>query len=180
MIYLALLLLLLALLCSWLLTLVSMPGNWLAVTAVALFAGLAPDPEQWGITWPVVVAVLIIALLGEIAEFAAAAMGAARHGGSKRGAALAIVGSMVGAVLGASFGLPIPLIGPIAGVVLGASLGALCGAVVGEIWKGRSAGQAWQVGQGAFWGRLAGSLAKIASGTIIVVVVLAAITISFF
>jgi hypothetical protein len=178
--YLALLSLCAALLCGWLLTLFSLPGNWLAVSALALFAGLDSDADDWGITWTVVIAALVVAILGEIAEFAAGAMGAARYGGSKRGAALAIVGSMIGALLGASLGLPIPVLGSLAGVVLGASLGALCGAVLGEVWKGRSASHAWQVGQGAFWGRMAGSLAKIASATIIVVVAFAALTASFF
>ncbi|HEY5312062.1 MAG TPA: DUF456 domain-containing protein [Pirellulales bacterium] len=180
MIYLALALLLSALLAGWLLTLFSMPGNWLAVAALALFAGLVPDADRWGLGWPVVIAALIVALVGELAELAAGAMGAARHGGSKRGAVLAVLGSMIGAVLGASLGVPIPVVGPIVGVVLGAGLGAFCGAVLGEFWKGRSAGHAWQVGQGAFWGRLAGSLAKIASSTIILVLGLAAVASSFF
>jgi uncharacterized protein YqgC (DUF456 family) len=180
MIYLALVLLLSALLIGWLLTLFSLPGNWLSVAALALFAGLMPAADEWGIGWPVVITALIVAIAGEIAELAASALGAARHGGSKRGAALAMVGSIIGAVLGASLGLPIPVVGPIAGVVLGAGLGAFCGAVLGEFWKGRPAGQAWLVGQGAFWGRLAGSLAKIASASIIVILGLAALASSFF
>lgn len=180
MIYLALAFLLSALFIGWLLTLFSLPGNWLAVIALALFAGLMPGAAEWGISWTVVVAALIVAVVGEVIELAAGAMGAARYGGSKRGAVLAVIGSMIGAVLGASLGVPIPIVGPLAGVVLGASLGAFCGAVLGEFWKGRPAGQAWQVGQGAFWGRLAGSLAKIASATIILVVGLFAIAGSFF
>jgi hypothetical protein len=52
--------------------------------------------------------------------------------------------------------------------------------VVGEFWKGRAASHAWQVGQGAFWGRIAGSLAKIASASIILILGLAAVASSFF
>lgn len=177
---LAVLLLLAALIGGWLLTLFSMPGNWLAIVALALFAGLVPGANEWGIGWPVVIAAIVVAIVGELAELAASAAGAARHGGSRRGAVLAIIGSMVGAVLGASLGLPLPVIGSIVGVVLGACLGALVGAMLGEFWKGRPAGHAWQVGQGAFWGRLAGSLAKLASATIILVIAMAAIAKSFF
>jgi hypothetical protein len=180
MIYLAIALLLSALLAGWVLTLFSLPGNWLAVAALAMFAGLVPGAGSWGIGWTVVIVALVVAVVGELAELAAGAMGAARHGGSRRGAVLAMIGSMIGAMLGASLGLPIPVVGPIVGVVLGACLGAFCGAVLGEFWKGRPAGQAWQVGQGAFWGRLAGSLAKIASATIILVLGLAALASSFF
>lgn len=178
--YLALLVLIAALICGWLLTLFSMPGNWLSIAVLALVAWLVPGAQDWGISWTVVIIALVVAIVGEVIEFAAGAMGAARYGGSKRGALLAIVGSVIGAMLGAGLGLPVPVLGSIIGVALGAGIGAFCGAVVGEIWKGRELEQVWQVGQGAFWGRLAGWLAKIASATAILMVSLVAIARSFF
>jgi hypothetical protein len=180
MIYVELLLLIVAVSVGWLLTLMTLPGLWLSVGSLALFAWLVPEAEDWGISWTVVIVALVLALLGEAAEFAASALGAAKHGGSKRGAALAIVGSLVGAMVGAPLGIPIPVIGSIVGILLGACLGALVGAMLGETWKGRTTGEAWRVGQGAFWGRLAGSLAKIAVATGIELVALAAIVLSLF
>ena len=52
-----------------------------------------------------------LALLGEIIEFAAGAVGASRAGGSKTGAAGAIVGTLIGAVIGTF--IPPPVIGTI-------------------------------------------------------------------
>jgi uncharacterized protein YqgC (DUF456 family) len=104
-------------------------------------------------------------------------MGAARLGGSKRGAVLAIAGSMLGAILGAFIGVPIPVIGSIVAVILFASLGALGGAMLGETWKGRSLGESWKIGQGAFWGRMLGAVAKTAVASAMVVIGIAALII---
>jgi uncharacterized protein len=175
MVYVALILLVAALIAGWLLTLFSLPGNWLIVLAVALFVGLFPEAPAWGLSWTLIGILGLLAALGEAMEFLAAAMGATRRGGSKRGAVLAILGSFVGAVLGAGIGLPIPLIGSVVGVILGACAGALAGAMLGEAWKGRSFDESWHIGQGAFWGRLLGSIAKITIASMMVVTTLAAV-----
>lgn len=180
MIYLELTILLVLLAGGWLLTLFSMPGNMLIVTGLALLVWLDPEIHEWNITWTLVAVELGLALLAELLELVAGALGASRHGGSKRGALLAVVGSFLGAIAGASIGLPIPVVGPVAGVILGASCGALAGAVLGEIWKGRALGQSWRVGRAAFVGRLVGSLAKLAISTAMVVVALGATLASFF
>src|SRR6185437_15191362 len=120
MIYLALLLLILALVAGWGLTLFSLSGNWLIVSALALFAFFIKDAAAWNVTWTLVGIEAGLAVLAEILELIAGALGAHRHGGSKRGAVLALVGSLVGAMLGAGLGLPIPVVGSIAGVILGA------------------------------------------------------------
>jgi uncharacterized protein YqgC (DUF456 family) len=146
---------------GWVLTLFSLPGNWVMVATAAIYAALMPSELRVAIGWPVVFTLLGLAVLGEIVEFAAGAMGAVRGGGSKRGAILAAVGSVPGAMIGAAVGVPIPVLGSIVGVVLFAGLGALAGAMLGEAWKGRTLGESWQIGQGAFWGRLLGSLAKV-------------------
>lgn len=171
-------LLILAVLAGWLLTLFNMPGNWVIVLAAVLFAWLVPpDKSRLAIEWPWLVALGVLALLGELAELAASALGVARVGGSKRGAALAVAGSVVGSIVGALVGFPVPFIGPIVGVLLFAAVGALAGAMLGEHWKGRSLGESWQVGQGAFWGRLLGSLAKVTIATLMVIVTLVAMPI---
>lgn len=170
MVYLWLTLLMLLLVCGWLLTLFALPGNWVMVVATALFAWLVPDADQLGIGWVLVAIMAALATLGELLEFAAGALGAARVGGSKRGAILAIFGSMLGGLAGAAIGTPIPIVGTVVAAVLGAGLGALAGAMLGETWKGQSLEQSWQVGQGAFWGRLLGTFAKTTIGSVMVVV----------
>ena len=121
--------------------------------------------------WTVVAVILGLALLGELLEFPASAMGAVKGGGSKRGAALALGGSVVGGMVGLAVGVPIPLVGSLVAAVLFGGLGALLGAMVGETWKGRDLDQSWRVGKSAFWGRLLGTLAKTMVGSVMVVVV---------
>ena len=160
MIYIGLIFLYVTLAAGWLLTLLSMPGNWLMVAAVALYAYLVPD-GRLDIGWPTVATLLGLAVLAEVLEFAAGALGAARAGGSKRAALLGALGSMIGALFGAASGVPVPVVGSMVGAVLFACVGALAGAMLGEAWKGRDFDHSLRVGQAAFWGRLLGTLAKV-------------------
>jgi uncharacterized protein YqgC (DUF456 family) len=164
-------LLVLVLLVGWVLTLFSLPGNWLMVAASALYAWLVPEAWPTDIAWPWLVALALLALLGEACELLAGALGVRHGGGSKRGAMLAIAGSVAGAILGGFLGSwALPVIGTVIGAVLVAALGALGGAMAGEAWKGRSLGESWRVGQGAFWGRLLGTAAKLLIATTMVLV----------
>jgi uncharacterized protein YqgC (DUF456 family) len=163
------------LLVGWCLNVFGLPGNWMNVAAAACYAYLLPADERVSISWWVVGAVLLLAILGELVETLAGAAGASRAGGSWRGAALGILGSFVGGVVGAIVGLPIPIVGPIIAVLIFASAGALAGAMLGERWKGRDWETTWRVGHAAFWGRLLGTVGKVCIGSVIVVVVLAAL-----
>jgi uncharacterized protein YqgC (DUF456 family) len=151
----------LSLAAGWLLTLFALPGNWVMVAAAAVYAFFFPGEGRIAIGWGAVIILTVLALLGELLELLAGALGAARGGGSKRSAVLAMMGSIPGAMLGAVVGTPIPVIGPLVGVIVFAGLGALGGAMLGEWWKGRKLHESWQVGQSAFWGRILGSLAKV-------------------
>jgi uncharacterized protein len=173
MIYVGLLLLIMALVAGWCMTMLSMPGNWVIVAAVALFAWLSP-PDTFDISWTVVAVLVGLAIVAELLELAASALGAKRAGGSRRGAVLAILLSIVGALGGATAGSVIPLVGNLIGAIVGAGIGALAGAMLGETWKGRSLAESWKVGQGAFWGRIFGALAKIGIGTAMFVIALIA------
>ena len=97
----------------WILNFVGLPGNWLVLAASALYAWLIPDEGRTDISWWAVGGLLVLALLGEIFEFAAGALGASKAGASRRGAALALCGSLVGGVVGLFVALPIPI--PIVG-----------------------------------------------------------------
>ncbi len=158
-----------------LLTLLGLPGNWLIVAAVAVYAYNVKDAGRADIGIAVAIAVFVLAAIGELLEFAAGAWGASRAGGSRRSATLALVGSVVGGISGSIVGLPIPVIGPLLAAVFFAALGALLGAMAGEIWKGRTLEQGWTVGRAAFHGRLLGILVKLAVALVMVAVIAAAL-----
>jgi len=163
---------------GWVLTVFSLPGNWLIVGGAALYAWLFPVSEsRLAIGWGVVAALAVLAVLGELVEFLAGALGAAKAGASKRSAVLALVGSLVGSLVGAFVGLPIPFVGSIVGAIVCAALGASVGAICGELWKGRELEESWTIGAAAFFGRLFGTIGKIIIGSAIAGVTLVAMVV---
>lgn len=158
---------------SWLLNVIGVPGNWLMVLFAALYVALGPSEGVVDLSWQLAATLGGLAFLGEVIEFLASAVGTKRAGGSKRGTALAMAGSLVGGLLGLFIGIPIPVIGPIVSAILFASAGAMAGAVVGERWKGRDMPQSMKVGEAAFWSRALGTLAKMAVGLVMLVVLIA-------
>src|SRR5262245_8930956 len=102
----------------------ALPGNWIIVALSALFAWLVPYPNGDGLSWYGVGAIALLAVVGEIVEFAAGAAGAARSGGSRRGMVLAMTGAMLGSIAGVAIGIPIPVVGTLVGAVGGGALGA--------------------------------------------------------
>ncbi len=169
-------LLVLVMLACWSLNLVGLPGNWFNVLAAALYAWLMPI-HRADFGWVVVALVLVLAIVGELVEFLAGAAGSMKAGGTKRGAALAVLGSILGGLLGLFAGLPLPLVGPVVGALLFSAAGALLGAVAGEVWAGRDINHSWSVGHGAFWGRLLGTFGKVIVGGIMIMVVTAAVVV---
>ena len=164
-------LLTLANLAAWVSTLVLLPGNWIVVGLTALFVWLVPAPEGMGIGWSTVAIATVLATLGEIAEFAAGAAGAARRQASRRAILLSLVGAIAGSMIGAVVGLPVPLVGPVLAALLGGGVGAFVGAYFGEQWAGRSHEDSVEVGKAAFVGRMLGTVAKLAIGAAMVAIV---------
>jgi uncharacterized protein YqgC (DUF456 family) len=160
---------------GWLSQLVGLPGNWVIVIAAAAYAWWLPSDLRSAVGWDTVIVLVVLAVLGEILEFAAAATGVSKVGGSRRGAVLALAGSIVGGIVGLVVGLPIPIIGPLAAGIVFGGVGALVGAVVGERWKGRDFDTSLEIGKAAFVGRLAGTLAKAIVGAVMVAVTLVAL-----
>jgi uncharacterized protein len=156
---------------SWLLNLVTLPGNWLVVGCAALFAWLFPEEAGRGMAWTTVFVLLGLAVVGELVEFAAGAAGAAKKGASRRAIVLSILGAIVGSVLGLTAGIPIPVLGSFIGAVVGGALGAFAGGYLGESWKGRSEVERMAVGRGAFFGRIWGTVGKLAVGAIMLALV---------
>ena len=80
----------------WAGILFNLPGTWLMVLSAVLLEWWTPDQVVFGQL--ALYGSLALALLGELLEFTLGASGARKSGGSKRAAALAIVGGIVGAV----------------------------------------------------------------------------------
>jgi uncharacterized protein YqgC (DUF456 family) len=155
---------------AWFLTLFTLPGNWLIIAAAALFAFLLPEEAGRGITWITVGVLIGLAIVGEIIEFGAGAAGAAKQGASRRAIVLSIVGAMVGSIAGLAIGAPIPIVGSFLMAVLGGAAGAFAGAYLGETWKGRTDEERVAAGKGAFFGRLWGTVGKLAVGAIMLAI----------
>jgi uncharacterized protein YqgC (DUF456 family) len=166
----------LVVLACWVSNLLGLPGNWAMIVAALVFWYFMPLGRT-NFHWGVLVGLVVVAVLGEVIEFAAGAAGAAKAGGSKRSAALAIAGSLLGGIVGMLVGTPVPVIGSVVAAILGASLGAMGGAMLGEHWKGRTQEEGLKVGQAAFWGRLWGTLGKVACGAAMLVILFAAMAI---
>ncbi len=153
----------------WLaLVVAGLPGNWLIVLSTLLLAwwrwAAEPGRPMFGV--PVLVTICVLALAGEVAELLAGVVGAKVAGGSRRAALGAFVGALGGAVLGTLL-IHVPVVGTL--------LGTCCGAGVGawglELTSGRPARASLKSGLGAGAGRLVGTLAKLAAGVAIWVVV---------
>lgn len=115
------------------LTVVMLPGMWVTVLAGVLANVLmTPTPMSW---W-VVGALAMLAVLGEIAEMGSSAAGARKFGASKSGMAGALIGSIAGAVAGTVL-IPVPIVGTLIGAVAGAGIvtGLTERGVAGRTWK---------------------------------------------
>jgi len=150
----------------------TLPGNWFIAGFTILFAVFVHLPSGSGISLWCAGAVVGLALLGEVIEFAAGAAGAAKSGGSRRGMLLAVAGAMAGSIAGTILGafIPIPVIGSLIGAITGGALGAFGGAYAGETWKGKSEEERVAVSTAAMLGRVFGTVGKLGIGAIMVVV----------
>lgn len=114
------------------LTAITFPGAWIAIAVSLLVWWWQPALFEW---YTFLVAVLFAAL-GEVVEFLAGALGAAKAGASKKGMIGATVGTIIGAIVGIPF---VPPLGAIVGSVLGAAVGAFVGeyGYASRHWKDR-------------------------------------------
>jgi len=133
-----------------LLYLVSVVGVVLPVLPGVPVAALGALLAAWmtgfeTLTWTVVLTVAGLAVLAQLLDYLAAALGAQRYGASRAG--------LWGSVIGALVGIFIPPFGFI--------VGALVGAVLAELLIGRPPREALRAGVGAFVGTLGGILAKL-------------------
>ena len=160
----------------WLMGILGLPGNWLIAIATGIYTYFVPVGHHATIWWIAFAALALLAIAGEAIETLSSAHGVRKRGGSRRSAVLSFVGAIAGAILGAILGTGIlPVVGSILGALIFASGGALLGALLGELWKGRRIEESLKVGEAAFWARLAGSLAKMIIGSVMIAIMLVAI-----
>jgi uncharacterized protein YqgC (DUF456 family) len=146
----------------WVGILFNLPGTWLMVLVTAVLKWWQPDYVR--VSWTVLGMGAGLAVLAEGLEFVLGAAGSRQAGGSKRAAALAILGSLIGGIVGTAF--PVPIIG----TVIGACLGAFVGSLIGDLWAGRPLFPSFEAGWGAAMGRFWGTISKLAIGAVLVVI----------
>lgn len=145
------------------LTLIGLPGLWLMVGVMALYAWATGFNTYVG--WQSMTALLILAAAAEVVETMAGAAGAKKAGGSKRAMLGAVAGGFVGAIVFTPF-IPIPIVGTIAGLCIG-SFG---GAFVTEMAIGKELGQSANIGWGAAKGRFWGTVWKVSFGLLMLLI----------
>jgi uncharacterized protein len=136
------------------------PGNWLMVLLTCLFAWW--QREAGVFSGGTLVAIVILALMGELIEFLAGMLGARRSGTSWRGSIAAIFGAIIGALVG-TFAIPIPLVG----TLVGASVGAGGAVWVIETIRGQPVDRSLQRAVHAGLGQIIGTSSKMAVGVVI-------------
>jgi len=146
------------------LTVVTLPGNWLALVATLAYAWLT-DWKHVGWVWLVVL--LALATAGEIVELLAAGRAVKKVGGSRWGS----VGALLGAVLGGlflTFLVPIPVLGTLVGILAGTFLGA----ALGESVTRKGGADVMVIAANATKGRLYGTLLKLVIGIVMTLLIL--------
>jgi uncharacterized protein len=139
---------------GWFVNILGLPGLWLMVIGHIGFA----FATGWDIYvgWQSTIAMLLLALAAEAAEFFAGAAGSSAAGGRKRGMFGAIVGGFIGGIVGT------PIL-PIIGTIVGACAGAFVGAAIMELTD-KDTAHSLRVGVGAAKGRFWGILIKLTIG----------------
>lgn len=139
------------------LTILTLPGIWLAILAAGLVQWwhIARYDEPMFSWWTLGIAVGI-GVVAELVEFLASAAGAAKAGGTRRGAVGSVVGGLVGAILG-SVAIPVPILGTVVGAAAGAGVGAFALERAGgrKTWM-----ESTKIGAGAAAGRLVATAVK--------------------
>jgi len=150
-----------------LLVVIGLPGTWvllaLAFGLELVDAFLLPGDTAETFGWELLAACAGLALVGEGIEALAGVAGARFGGGTRRG----MVGAFLGGIAGAIFLtplLPIPVVGTLLGAMLGAFLGAFVGEATGPAARGRD--HNLRAALGAAVGKLGGTVAKLAIGVV--------------
>lgn len=149
----------------WLmLVLFGLPGNWLIVLSTSLFAWWTWDRGVFS-GWTLI-AIAVLAALGELIEFLGGLVGARRAGASWRASLAGILGAVLGA-LGGTIMLPVPVVGTIVGACVGVGMAVW----LVETSRGERPELSHRRAVGAGMGELIGILSKFVVGVVIWLVV---------
>jgi uncharacterized protein YqgC (DUF456 family) len=150
-----------------LLVVLGLPGTWVLL---ALAIGFELVDSLWlpgaaaaSFGWRLIAGCAALGLIGEGIEAVAGAAGTRLGGGTRRGMVGAFIGGIAGAILLTPL-FPIPVIGTLLGAMLGAFLGAFVGEATGP--EARSRQHNLRAAFGAAVGKLGGTLAKLAIGVV--------------
>ena len=141
---------------------IGLPGNFIILilsTALAWYYNFEI------IKIKILIVLLVLAILGEVLEFALGIIGSKKRKSSNK----AIIGSIIFSILGAILFAPV-FFG--FGAIIGAFAGAFTGAFVIEYLNKRNTNAAYQSGIGAFRGRLGGTLVKGVIGVTMITITL--------
>ncbi len=146
---------LLAVAIGMVLAFLTLPGVWFMLAAAVAVELLFPSQTVFHPA--TLITLVVVAILGEIIEILASAVGAGKAGGSRKSGFFSVIGAMIGAIAGTVL-IPIPLVGTIGGACIGAGLFALFSE---RLIERRDWDQSAQVARGAALGRLAATFVKI-------------------
>ncbi len=133
-----------------------LPGTWvqvLVLAAATFFDRFSPV---------LLLGIVVLAILGEAAEYVFVKRLSARYGGSRK----AFWGALLGGMVGVTIGVPIPVLGSVIAGIVGSFLGATAVALL-ETRELRAAGR---VGWGVILGRVFAAGAKLGVGVCIVAI----------
>jgi uncharacterized protein YqgC (DUF456 family) len=153
----------------WLVTVIAgLPGTWLMVVCTTLLAwwkwGDAETGQPGMFSLATLITIVVLAAIGEIAEFFTGVVGTKQAGGTRRGAIGALIGGFVGAIVATPFIPPL-------GTLIGACGGACLGAWGLELSGGRKMAESAKSGIGAGVGTFAGRMVKLVVGIAIWLIV---------
>jgi uncharacterized protein YqgC (DUF456 family) len=140
----------------------TLPGLWLMVAGAAVYAWLT---DGYLLGWRTLIALLLLALIAEIAEIFFGGAGAKKAGASGWGITGGLVGGIVGGICLTGL-IPIFILGTIIGICLGCFLGAF--AV--ELLMGQPLTQSVKIGLGAATGKLTGIAGKVIFGLVMMLI----------
>ncbi len=132
-------------------TIIGLPGNWLIMFILIIFA-VVTDFTVFSVTH--VMWAVGLLLLGELLEAGMAMLGASKHKPSKWSLLSAFVGGIMGGIIGTG-------ILPVIGSVLGTMAGVFAGTFFTEQYLSGNKGHAQKVAKSAMLGALAGILIKV-------------------
>ncbi len=145
----------------WLmLVLFGLPGNWLMVLSTSLLAWWTWDQGVFS-GWTLI-AIAVLAALGELIEFLGGLVGARRAGASWRASLAGILGAVIGALAGTIL-FPVPVVGTIVGACLGVGLAVW----MVETSRGEHPDLSFRRAVGAGMGEFVGILSKFVVGVVI-------------